>query len=223
MLVLNWKVWHNWLCCPPVLSLCDCPFHSYSATAVIAGLAPPSLSHSKARCCWGRLHLLLAFGVFWFSSVPIRHFCLHQEDPRLVFNKPGTVSQIKRKETSSGTSRTGSQPIQCRTCNPELTIWRTELEPLRSWLKKEVLQALTYSPSLVNCWVSLCQNGKRITAMDFPPENVNNQASIRTRGVPASVSSSEPSSFTFDDVGALLRYVGNITRTLPWWISMPHY
>ena len=48
--------------------------------------------------------------------------------------------------------------------------------------------------------------------MDFPPENVNNQASIRTRGVPASVSSSEPSSFTFDDVGALLRYVGNITN-----------
>ena len=55
----------------------------------------------------------------------------------------------------------------------------------------------------------------------FPPENVNNQASIRTRGVPASVSSSEPSSFTFDDVGALLRYVGNITRALPWWISVP--
>ena len=35
--------------------------------------------------------------------------------------------------------------------------------------------------------------------------SVNNQASLRSRGVPASVTSSEASSITFEDVGALLR------------------
>ena len=165
---------------------------------------PSPQSSRKARCYSETLSK--------FSWQPFLTSFLLLPGLRLAFSRVRTGSRLKR--IGFKTSRRSLKPVLigllCRTSDLGLTTWQMGLELRPFWLRRVGLPALTFSPSLENYWVGHLRWLTSTHLRAVPTHwlflgNVNNQASLRTRGVPASVSSSEPSSLSFEDLGALLR------------------